>query len=53
MKIVPKERKFNGNYFDTKIDRKMFENMSKNRENPFFCAYSAVCCPARHFSIDN
>ena len=29
--MVPKERKFDGNYFDTKIDRKIFENLSKNK----------------------
>ena len=47
MQIVPKERKFNGNYFDTKIDRKMCENLSQNREIRFFTAYTAAaaCWP--------
>ena len=39
--------KFDGNYFDTKIDRKIFENLSKNRENSIFAAYTAACWPAR------
>ena len=42
MQIVPKERKFNGNYFDTKIDMKMCENPSKIEKFDFFTAYTAV-----------
>ena len=38
MLIVPKERKFNSNYFDTKIDRKMFDNMSKIEKIRFFAS---------------
>ena len=32
---VSKKRKFNGNYFDTKIDNKMFENVKKLRKFDF------------------
>ena len=43
MQLVPKEKKFNGNYFDTKIDRKMFKNMSKIEKFRFFVTYTAAC----------
>ena len=38
---VSKKRKFNGNYFDTKIDNKMFENVKKYRNSIFCCLH---CC---------
>ena len=47
MKIVPKERKFNGNNFDTKIYRKMFEKCQKIEKIRFFAAYTTACLPAR------
>ena len=35
VKSTKKERKFNGNYFGTKVHTKMFEKMSKIENNLF------------------
>ena len=41
MQIVRKERKFNGNYFNAKIDRKMFEKMLKIAKIRFVACWLA------------